>query len=94
MHILLSEQIKIKLVFNRYMFKCFCCRQSGISLERMIELEEFAVPADVRKIINRGLTDTGGLSEQEQLDMKKLKYVLYCTCISFFSRLLESAGCQ
>lgn len=48
-------------------------RAGGISLERVIKLEDYIVPSDVRKMINRGLTNTSSLTEEEKLNMEKLK---------------------
>ncbi|KAL4226712.1 Helicase MOV-10 [Mactra antiquata] len=49
---------------------------SGDKLEKEVALDDFVVPQNVRKMINRGLIETHGLTEEEINDMKKLKSVL------------------
>lgn len=49
---------------------------TGDYLERDIELPQFMVPQSVRKMINRGLTDSHGLAEKEKAEMDNLRHVL------------------
>jgi len=45
----------------------------GASLERQVYLNEYLVPVNIRNMINRGLTNTKNLTEEEKLSMEKLR---------------------
>ena len=45
----------------------------GDNIQQEIELEKYSIPENVRKMINRGLNETAGLNQGENLELTSLK---------------------